>query len=148
MCDTPIVRITVCVLSKDIGRRLPLELQLDSRVRCVLQPVPAIKASLGRYEYKLNSKLEPITDALKNSRCHQKPYNFSSKNETPPQFFHQAVDNLLAGGGKEIFRAASLFSFDFGFLRGLLVINNVFALFKILTITTISIPPLPAVRKE
>ena len=27
MCDTPIARITVCVLIKDTGRRLPLELQ-------------------------------------------------------------------------------------------------------------------------
>ena len=27
MCDTPIARITGCVLIKDIGRRLPLQLQ-------------------------------------------------------------------------------------------------------------------------
>ena len=27
LCDTPIARIAGCVLTKDIGRRLPLELQ-------------------------------------------------------------------------------------------------------------------------
>ena len=36
------------------------KLRLDTHVRCVLWPVPEIKVSLGRYEYKRNSKLEPI----------------------------------------------------------------------------------------